>query len=183
MSGWFTFSFFSVWLCGSGETPERSAYTFSPYELKSVWELDHMHTYSTANGPQSKILWGRVTRRLLWRYLRRRANRRLFELKDLSVSASFMFSSPIKKLYYCCQTINHIQNKSFCLHNICMCTAFIYYVYINRHAFSIYFENIYMHIHLCIYIIIFYIIYKYIEYINNIFFLNIYMHVFVFIYT
>ncbi len=27
--------------------------------------------------------------------------------------------------------INRIQNKSFCLHNICMCAVYIYYVYIN----------------------------------------------------
>ncbi len=40
-------------------------------------------------------------------------------------------------------TINLIQNKSFCLHNICIFTVFIYYVYINIHAYSIYFENIY----------------------------------------
>ncbi len=30
--------------------------------------------------------------------------------------------------------INHIQNKSFCLHNICVCTVYIYYVYINPHT-------------------------------------------------
>ncbi len=30
--------------------------------------------------------------------------------------------------------INHIQNKSFCLHNICVCTVYIYYVYINTHT-------------------------------------------------
>ncbi len=40
-------------------------------------------------------------------------------------------------------TITHIQNKSFCLHNICIFTVFIYYVYINIQAYSIYFENIY----------------------------------------
>ncbi len=28
----------------------------------------------------------------------------------------------------CWQTINRIQNKSFCLHNICVCTVYIYYV-------------------------------------------------------
>ncbi len=33
-------------------------------------------------------------------------------------------------IYLCCQTINQIQNKSFCLHKICMCTVYIYYVYI-----------------------------------------------------
>ncbi len=26
--------------------------------------------------------------------------------------------------------INRIQNKSLCLHNICVCTVYIYYVYI-----------------------------------------------------
>ncbi len=30
--------------------------------------------------------------------------------------------------------INHIQNKSFCLHNICVCTVYIYYVYVNTHT-------------------------------------------------
>ncbi len=29
--------------------------------------------------------------------------------------------------------VNHIQNKSFCLHNICVCTVYIYFVYINTH--------------------------------------------------
>ncbi len=38
--------------------------------------------------------------------------------------------------------LNHIQNKSFCLHNICVCTVYIYYVYINTHTYNIYFENI-----------------------------------------
>ncbi len=42
--------------------------------------------------------------------------------------------------------INRIQNKSFCLHNICVCSVYIYYVYINPHTYSIYFENIYMSI-------------------------------------
>ncbi len=34
--------------------------------------------------------------------------------------------SAVKRLI----VINHIQNKSFCLHNICVCTVYIYYVYI-----------------------------------------------------
>ncbi len=38
--------------------------------------------------------------------------------------------------------INCIQNKSFCLNNICMCTVYIYYVCINSQTYSIYFENI-----------------------------------------
>ncbi len=49
--------------------------------------------------------------------------------------------------------INRIQNKSFCLHNICVCAVYIYYVYINTHTYSIYFENIYMYIHLYSYIL------------------------------
>ncbi len=31
---------------------------------------------------------------------------------------------------WCCQTINRIQNKSFCSHSISVCTVYIYYVYI-----------------------------------------------------
>ncbi len=30
--------------------------------------------------------------------------------------------------------INCIQNKSFCVYNICVCTVYIYYVYINTHT-------------------------------------------------
>ncbi len=30
--------------------------------------------------------------------------------------------------------INRIQNKSFYLHNICVCTLYIYYVYINTNT-------------------------------------------------
>ncbi len=52
--------------------------------------------------------------------------------------------------------INRIQNKSFGLHNICMCTVYIYHVYRNTHTYSKYFENIYIlifyieHIHSCV---------------------------------
>ncbi len=73
--------------------------------------------------------------------------------------------------------INCIQNKSFCLHNICTSTVFIYYVYLNTQTFSIYLENIY------IYIFILYILYINIFNIQTHFFLNIYMDVFVFIFT
>ncbi len=44
--------------------------------------------------------------------------------------------------------IIHIQNKGFCLHNICVYTVYIYYVYVNTHTYSIYFENISMYIYL-----------------------------------
>ncbi len=68
-------------------------------------------------------------------------------------------NSAVKRLI----TINHIQNKSFCLHNI------------KAHTYSIYFENIYMYLHVYIYIHIIYIIYKYIQYINFLF-LYLYIH-------
>ncbi len=32
------------------------------------------------------------------------------------------------------KAINRIQNKSFCLHNIGMCTVFIFYVFIYTHT-------------------------------------------------
>ncbi len=38
--------------------------------------------------------------------------------------------SAVKRLI----VINRIQNKSFCLHNICVCTVYIYYVYINTNT-------------------------------------------------
>ncbi len=41
-----------------------------------------------------------------------------------------------------------------------MCIVYIYYEYVNTHTYSIYFENIYTCIY--IYILIFYIMYKYI---------------------
>ncbi len=46
--------------------------------------------------------------------------------------------------------INRIQNKLF---TKCMCTIYIYYVYINTHIYSIYLENIYMYIHFYSYIL------------------------------
>ncbi len=52
---------------------------------------------------------------------------------------------------------------------MCVCTVFIYYVYIKTHTYNIYFENIYLiyfkifkYLHVYIYIHIDYIIYKYI---------------------
>ncbi len=52
---------------------------------------------------------------------------------------------------YCCQTINRIQNKSFCLHNTCVSTVYIYFVYTKTHTYSIYLENIYMYVNVYIY--------------------------------
>ncbi len=51
-------------------------------------------------------------------------------------------------------------------------------------TYSKYFENIHAYSkYIFIYVLTFYIIYKYIEHKYNMFFLNIHMHVFVFIYT
>ncbi len=36
----------------------------------------------------------------------------------------------------CCQAINHIQNKSFCLHNICVLCIFIF-----SHLADAYFQS------------------------------------------
>ncbi len=83
-----------------------------------------------------------------------------------------IYISAVKQL----TAINRIQNKNNCLHNICMCSVYIY-VCINIHTYSIYFGNIYMYIHLYFYIINKYLISK-----HNIFFLNILMHVCIYIY-
>ncbi len=73
----------------------------------------------------------------------------------------YIIISTVKELI----AINHIQNKSFCLHSICLCNVYIYYVHINTqpsHAFiylrkigyvyilNIYNEN-YMNINICTY--------------------------------
>ncbi len=41
----------------------------------------------------------------------------------------YIYTSAVKRLI----AINLIQNKSFCLHNTCVYTVYIYYVYINTH--------------------------------------------------
>ncbi len=73
--------------------------------------------------------------------------------------------------------INRIQNKGFCLHNICMCTVHIYCVYINTHTYSKYFENIYMYI----FIFLYYTLYIFNKY--NIFLKYIHACVCIYIYT
>ncbi len=47
-------------------------------------------------------------------------------LNWLRVTVKPFIISAVKRLI----TINCIQNKSFCLHSICVCAVFIYYVYI-----------------------------------------------------
>ncbi len=73
---------------------------------------------------------------------------------------------------------NRIQNKSLCLHHICVYTVYIYHVYINTQTCMYILTCIYMHM----YIYIIHIICKYILYINNIF-LKYILYVCVFIYT
>ncbi len=41
--------------------------------------------------------------------------------------------------------INHIQNKSFCIHNVSVYTVYIYYLYINTHK-CIYLRKLYLYI-------------------------------------
>ncbi len=60
------------------------------------------------------------------------------------------------------------------LHDICLCTVYIYYLYINKHIQYIFRK--YLHVYIYIHII-------YIRYKNKIFILNIYMHVCVLLYT
>ncbi len=73
-----------------------------------------------------------------------------------------MSISAVKRLI----TINHIQNKSFCLHNICVCTvSIIMYMQIHTHAIYI-LKIFYKDLHVYISIVIIYIIYTYIKYIN-----------------
>ncbi len=65
----------------------------------------------------------------------------------------FIYFSAFKRLI----AINRIQNKSFCLHNICLCTVYLLCVYKSTHA--------------CIYLRIF--LYLYTKSIYNINYINI----------
>ncbi len=60
--------------------------------------------------------------------------------------------------------------------------VYIYYVYINPHTYSIYLENIYMYLHVYIYMNIIYIINKHIQYISITSFSWIYIHACVYLY-
>ncbi len=83
----------------------------------------------------------------------------------------YIFTSAVKRLI----AINHIRNLSFCLHNMCVCIVHIYYVYLNTHTYSIYFENIYMYLQFILYINLFNI-FK-----HNIFFSNIHIYIYIYI--
>ncbi len=78
---------------------------------------------------------------------------------------------------YGVKRLNRIQNKSFHLQNICLCTVVIYYVCINAHTFTHIFRK-YLHVYI-------YIIYKYILYIytHNIFFIYACVCIYIYIIT
>ncbi len=69
---------------------------------------------------------------------------------------SVVISSAFNRLI----AINRIPN--FFIYKIYVCTVYIYYVHINTHAYSIYFDDIYLYLHVYIYNHIFYLINKYI---------------------
>ncbi len=75
--------------------------------------------------------------------------------KYVLYSMNVCTSSVVKQLI----VINRNQNKSFCLHNMCVLCVYLL-VYINTHTYSIYFENMSMYLQVYIYIHIIYI-YKY----------------------
>ncbi len=50
--------------------------------------------------------------------------------KKLGDHRVYIYISAVKQLI----VINRIQNKCFCLHNICVCTVYIYYVFIHTHS-------------------------------------------------
>ncbi len=50
-----------------------------------------------------------------------------YSIWRLDLNVNLDISSAVKRLI--------IQNKRFCLHNICMCAVYIYYVYINTHVY------------------------------------------------
>ncbi len=58
-------------------------------------------------------------------------------------TVTHIVSSAVKRLI----AINRIQNKYVCLHNICMCAVFIYYVYINTNTCMYILQNIFMFIY------------------------------------
>ncbi len=56
----------------------------------------------------------------------------------------FIYSA-VKKLI----AIKRIQNKLFCLHNICVCTVYIYSVYRSTHT-HIFRKYVHVYIYICI---------------------------------
>ncbi len=62
----------------------------------------------------------------------------------------YIYISAVKRLI----AINRIQNKSFCLHNIYVCTFYIYYVYLNTHTHKVYILKICIFIYMYIFIFI-----------------------------
>ncbi len=78
-----------------------------------------------------------------------------------------VYISAVKQLI----VINRIQNKSFCLHNICLCTVFIYYVCIYKCTHIQYIFGKYLHVYAFYIFILYFILYMnvYITYKQHIF--------------
>ncbi len=69
--------------------------------------------------------------------------------------------------------INRIQNKSFCLHNICvLCIFILIYRNTQEHLF-------WKYLHVYIYIIYKYIVINNVDIINNVFFLNTCIYIYI----
>ncbi len=64
--------------------------------------------------------------------------------KHIYLKQKYIVTSAVKK-------INHIQNKSFCLHNIWVWAVYIYFAYINTHTHIYIFQKNM----LCLYIYIY----------------------------
>ncbi len=107
-----------------------------------------MHLFDQKYSKNSNIVWNIVWTFLaiiiiniengfifLWKPLCSHSNIQKFCVINIYLFVCF---SAVKRLI----AINRIQYKIFCLHNICVCAVYIYYVY--THTYSIYLENIYM---------------------------------------
>ncbi len=53
-----------------------------------------------------------------------------FAITGIHLIMKYIKISAVKRLI----AMNRVQNKSICLHNICVCTVYIYYVFVNRHT-------------------------------------------------
>ncbi len=121
--------------------------------VRNTLKYEHMGDSTTTGtcGPVEKFTFHTLTSLI---YLLSRNHKRIL---------SYFLNRAAKRLIM----INHIQNKSLCLHTMCM--------------YCVYLLCIYKYTHIYVYNYIIYK-YKYLMYKSNIFFLNIYMYVCIYIY-
>ncbi len=83
--------------------------------------------------------------------------------------------------YKCSQTINHIRNKSFCLHNICVCVLCICILYIHTHACNILKIFAYIQMHACVCVCVYgvYVLCIYKIHTRTVYLENICMYIFI----